>query len=182
MHIKLWNINSFLDKGNNCLRKNNSLLTKLIKMDEGSAYLGECALVPYDSPISQSGLLFYNTLFDENAACHLALGMGFADTIEGFEKDDELQMSRVEPFEEVIDELIESLKSRHTDRMVHGLCDVVCGIHYQNILMHLERISDQCSDLAVYQLGRNNEDIKGQEHQYLQKEHTQTLHHHYYQK
>ena len=41
--------------------------------------------MPYDSPISNSGLLFYNTLFDENAACHLALGKGFADTIEGFE-------------------------------------------------------------------------------------------------
>ena len=66
--------------------KNNDLLTKLITMDEGSAYLGECALVPYDSPICQSGLLFYNTLFDENAACHLALGMGFADTIRGFEE------------------------------------------------------------------------------------------------
>ena len=63
---------------------NNELLTKLITMDEGSAYLGECALVPYDSPISNSGVLFYNTLFDENAACHLALGMGFADTIENF--------------------------------------------------------------------------------------------------
>ena len=63
---------------------NNELLTKLITMDEGSTYLGECALVPYDSPIRQSGILFYNTLFDENAACHLALGMGFADTIENF--------------------------------------------------------------------------------------------------
>ena len=65
--------------------QNNELLTKLITMDEGSCYLGECALVPYDSPINQSGLLFYNTLFDENAACHLALGMGFADTIKDFE-------------------------------------------------------------------------------------------------
>ncbi len=65
--------------------QNHDLLTKLIQMDEGSAYLGECALVPYDSPICQSGLLFYNTLFDENAACHLALGMGFADTINDFE-------------------------------------------------------------------------------------------------
>ena len=63
---------------------NNQLLTKLITMDEGSAYLGECALVPYDSPIRKSGILFYNTLFDENAACHQALGMGFADTIENF--------------------------------------------------------------------------------------------------
>ena len=65
---------------------NRELLTKLITMDEGSAYLGECALVPYDSPIRQSGLLFYNTLFDENAACHLALGMGFADTVNDFDK------------------------------------------------------------------------------------------------
>jgi aminopeptidase len=65
--------------------KNESLLTKLIHMDEGSCYLGECALVPYDSPISNSGLLFYNTLFDENAACHLALGMGFADTIRDYQ-------------------------------------------------------------------------------------------------
>ncbi len=59
----------------------NELLNTLIAMDEGAAYLGECALVPQKSPINQSGLLFYNTLFDENAACHLAVGMGFADTI-----------------------------------------------------------------------------------------------------
>ena len=65
--------------------KNEQLLTNIIKADEGSCYLGECALVPYDSPIRNSGLLFYNTLFDENAACHLALGMGFADTIRDFE-------------------------------------------------------------------------------------------------
>ena len=65
--------------------KNQALLEQLINMDEGSAYLGECALVPVNSPISESGLLFYETLFDENAACHLALGMGFADTIDGYE-------------------------------------------------------------------------------------------------
>ena len=57
------------------------LLKTLLSMDEGAAYLGECALVPQASPIAQSGLLFYNTLFDENAACHLAIGMGFIDTI-----------------------------------------------------------------------------------------------------
>lgn len=66
--------------------KNEELLKKMISMDEGAAYLGECALVPHESPISQSGILFYETLFDENAACHLALGMGFADTIKDFEK------------------------------------------------------------------------------------------------
>ena len=61
--------------------KGEELLKSMIAMDEGAAYLGECALVPQASPIAQSGILFYNTLFDENAACHLALGMGFADTI-----------------------------------------------------------------------------------------------------
>jgi len=62
--------------------KGEELLNTMLSMDEGAAYLGECALVPQKSPIAESGLLFYNTLFDENAACHLAMGMGFADTIE----------------------------------------------------------------------------------------------------
>ena len=62
------------------------LLKTMLSMDEGAAYLGECALVPQRSPICESGILFYNTLFDENAACHLAMGMGFAGTIKGFEE------------------------------------------------------------------------------------------------
>ena len=65
--------------------KGEQILNTLISMDEGAAYLGECALVPQKSPISESGLLFYNTLFDENAACHLALGTGFADTIKDYQ-------------------------------------------------------------------------------------------------
>ena len=65
--------------------KGAELLQTMVSMDEGAAYLGECALVPQDSPICQSGLLFYNTLFDENASCHLAMGRGFADTIKDFQ-------------------------------------------------------------------------------------------------
>ena len=65
--------------------KGEELLRTMVNMDEGAGYLGECALVPQNSPICQSGLLFYNTLFDENASCHLAMGRGFADTIKGFE-------------------------------------------------------------------------------------------------
>ena len=56
-------------------------LTQMLTMDETAGYLGEVALVPQASPICQSGLLFYNTLFDENAACHLAVGRGFPDCI-----------------------------------------------------------------------------------------------------
>lgn len=65
--------------------KNAELLEKLVHMDEGAAMLGECALVPFDSPINNSGILFYNTLFDENCCCHLALGRGFNNTIKVFE-------------------------------------------------------------------------------------------------
>ena len=65
--------------------KNEELLKTMISMDEGAAYLGECALVPQSSPIARCGHLFYNTLFDENAACHLALGFGFADCIKDYQ-------------------------------------------------------------------------------------------------
>ena len=66
--------------------KNEELLKEMINIDEGAKYLGECALVPYSSPIRESGILFYNTLFDENAACHLAIGRGFTNLISDYEK------------------------------------------------------------------------------------------------
>lgn len=66
--------------------KKTALLNQMISMDEGAAYLGEVALVPYSSPINQSGILFFNTLFDENAACHLALGRGFSNCLKNYEK------------------------------------------------------------------------------------------------
>ncbi|MCQ2776359.1 MAG: aminopeptidase [Bacilli bacterium] len=62
-------------------KKNQKLLETMVKMDEGASKLGEVALVPYTSPIRETGILFYNTLFDENAACHVALGCGFAECL-----------------------------------------------------------------------------------------------------
>lgn len=67
-------------------KKGEEALRSILTVDENSAYLGECAIVPYDSPINNTGILFYNTLFDENAACHLALGMGFENLYPNFEK------------------------------------------------------------------------------------------------
>ncbi|MBO4453333.1 MAG: aminopeptidase [Clostridia bacterium] len=64
--------------------KGEEALSKLIATDEGSCKLGELALVPVDSAISKSGLLYYNTLFDENASCHVALGAGYTSNVEGF--------------------------------------------------------------------------------------------------
>ena len=65
--------------------KNEELLRQMVNMDEGAAMLGECALVPFESPIRQSGIMFYETLFDENASCHFAVGRGFNNCVDGFE-------------------------------------------------------------------------------------------------
>ena len=64
-------------------KKEKEALKALVEFDEGSCYLGEVALVPYDSPISKSGILFFNTLYDENAACHLALGRPYPENLKG---------------------------------------------------------------------------------------------------
>ena len=61
--------------------KGQELLERMIHMDEGAAMLGEVALVPKESPVNQCGFLFYETLFDENACCHCALGMGFKEVL-----------------------------------------------------------------------------------------------------
>ena len=63
--------------------KGQELLEKMIHMDENASMLGELALVPKESPVNQCGFLFYETLFDENACCHVALGMGFKEVLPG---------------------------------------------------------------------------------------------------
>ena len=68
-----------------------SMLQQLVDTDEGAARLGEVALVPHGSPVAQSGVLFYNTLFDENAASHVAIGSAYRFTLsdgEGMTNDE----------------------------------------------------------------------------------------------
>jgi len=75
--------------------KNENALQKMISTDEGAARLGEAALVPHSSPISKSGLMFHNTLYDENASSHLALGRAYKSTmIGGVELTDEEFLQR----------------------------------------------------------------------------------------
>lgn len=84
------------------------ILKRLVETDEGSHYLGEVALVPFHSPISQSNILFFNTLFDENASNHLAIGSAYAFCIEGGKK-----MSKEELAENGLNESI-----THVDFMI----------------------------------------------------------------
>ena len=67
-------------------KKGRDVLEKILKYDDWSNMLGECALVDYNSFISKTGVIFKTTLFDENASCHLALGAGFPECIKGFDK------------------------------------------------------------------------------------------------
>lgn len=72
--------------------KGEEALKSILTLDDGSANLGECALVPFHSPINDTGLLFYSTLYDENASCHLALGRGFTELYPDYEKYTEEQI------------------------------------------------------------------------------------------
>ena len=63
--------------------ENDALLAELLATDEGACHIGEVALVPKESPIRATGVLFYSTLFDENAACHIAFGAGYPTTVKG---------------------------------------------------------------------------------------------------
>ncbi len=76
-------------------KKGGTVLQKLIETDEGASHLGEVALVPASSPIAKRGHLFYNTLFDENASCHIAIGRAYRFTLTGGEEltDDEFTAS-----------------------------------------------------------------------------------------
>lgn len=76
-------------------KKGQEILEQLINTDEGSMYFGEVALVPYDSPISNRNLLFYNTLFDENASCHLAIGKAYPTCIKDGEKKTEKELEEL---------------------------------------------------------------------------------------
>lgn len=89
-------------------KKGYDVLKSIIETDEGSHYLGEVALVPYDSPIRNMEILFYNTLFDENASCHLAIGKGFGECIQ-----DGLKMNKKELYEKGINDSL-----THVDFMI----------------------------------------------------------------
>lgn len=93
-------------------------------------------------------------------------------TYDAYKNNDVEIAKKVEPMEEVIDALIDSAKNKHVYRMTHHICDIYSGIHFENILSNLERISDQCSDLALAILGMNYPGILGREHDYIH-----TLHH-----
>jgi aminopeptidase len=99
--------------------KGEEAINKLISTDEGARMLGEVALVPNPSPIAQSGVLFWNTLFDENAASHIALGQAYSTCLIGGEKMSSEELAKLGANESLI----------HVDWMIGGPTMNVDGVH-----------------------------------------------------
>ena len=102
--------------------KNEDVLKKAINTDEGSHYLGEVALVPYSSPINETGILFFNTLFDENASCHLAFGEAYKETLKDYDKMQEEDYKKINYNESLI----------HVDFMIGAKDLQIIGYDFSN--------------------------------------------------
>lgn len=93
-------------------------------------------------------------------------------TVEVIGSDDESLVRRIEPLEEVIDDMVLLLKDRHTERLCQGICTIGSGLIFMDMLTYFERAADQCSNIAMLMLGKNNEEIMKNHHLYLQELHT----------
>ena len=92
-------------------------------------------------------------------------------TVEALENDNDYITRRIEPLEEVIDDMVLLLKDRHTARLCQGICSIDSGLIFMDILTYYERVADQCSSIAMLLLGKNNEAISKNHHMYLQELH-----------
>lgn len=93
-------------------------------------------------------------------------------TVGVIDSDDESLVRRIEPLEEVIDDMVLLLKDRHTERLCQGICSIGSGLIFMDMLTYFERAADQCSNIAMLMLGKNNEEIMKNHHLYLQELHT----------
>ncbi|MBE6932167.1 MAG: Na/Pi cotransporter family protein [Ruminococcaceae bacterium] len=132
----------------------------------------------------------YATNFDEMAAGLHESGKSFSDnaqkeleiltgavqeiihlTVEMLGQESESIAYRIEPLEEVIDDMVVMLRNRHTARLRQGVCSISSGLVFLDLLTHLERAADQCSSIAMLFLSTNNEEIMKSHHHYLEQLH-----------
>ena len=123
-----------------------------------------------------SALREHEGTFSEDALNDLTIAVEavadiFNVTLDAYKNNNLNDARRVEPMEEVIDSLMETMKDRHIYRMTHNICSINSGIQFENIITNLERISDQCSDLAVFIISQINTEIIGREHDYIHNLH-----------
>lgn len=93
-------------------------------------------------------------------------------TVDAIERDSEESARRIEPLEEVIDDMVLVLRNRHAERLRKGICEVETGLIFIETLTYLERVADQCSSIALQFLGKNNAEIMKNHHTYLSELHS----------
>ena len=132
----------------------------------------------------------YATNFDEMAKKMADSGLNFSEqakkelvllgdavkeilrlTVDAVEKDSESTARRIEPLEQVIDDMVRMLKNNHSARLRNGLCSIDAGLVFMDLLTHLERTADQCSNIALLVLGKNNSAILNNYHNYIAELH-----------
>ncbi len=114
--------------------------------------------------------------FSDIAITELRIALDAVDeiikvTMQAYKDKDAALARKVEPLEEVIDDMVADINTRHVHRMSHGQCDIAQGIIFQNILANLETISDQCSDISIYIIELTETEIRGHEHEYIHQLH-----------
>ena len=92
-------------------------------------------------------------------------------TVEALGTENEYVVRRIEPLEEVIDDMVLLLKDRHTERLCQGICSINGGLIFMDMLTYYERTADQCSNIAMLLLAKDNEEIMKNHHLYLQELH-----------
>ncbi len=131
--------------------------------------LDEQAKTLYDS-----GLVFSESAQQEMDIIGNAVQEILRLTVDALETDDDYIIRRIEPLEEVIDDMVLLLKNRHTERLCQGICSINSGLVFMDALTSMERTADQCSNIAMLLLGKNNEEIMKNHHVYLHELHSST--------
>lgn len=122
--------------------------------------------------LKKKGLKLSETAVREMDVLHNALSETLKNAIAAYRDRDLEAAKHIEPVEEVVDELVEDLRARHVKRLQTGECNVVAGSTFLDMLVNIERISDQCSNIGVYCLSLFDKNIADDQHEYLGKLHS----------
>lgn len=175
-------LDTFTDRADNYLiqlssnietESDNRLLNMLMQCLRDVERIGDYA-TNFDEmaeKMSSSELTFSEMAYEEIEILNDAVQEILRLTLEGLKGDNDYVIRRIEPLEEVIDDMVLLLKNRHTSRLCQGICSINSGLIFMDMLTYFERTADQCSNIALLLLGKNNDEIMKNHHLYLQELH-----------
>ncbi len=171
-------VDAFTDESENYLlglsqlmlsEEQNEIINLLIQTTKDFERIGDYAtnINEFAESIHSQKLTFSQSAVDELGLLLSAVNEIIDLTVEAFEKQDEELAKRVEPLEEVIDDMVEYLNDNHINRLKSGDCTITSGIIFIETLTYLERASDQCSSIAMRVLAINDAEIRKNHHEYI---------------